>query len=147
MKIDNNFITFLKSEEGVRYHAYPDSKGIPTIGIGFIEVNGKPVKLGDTITDAEIENQLRIQLVKYEAAVNSLIKVPITQNMYDAIVSFTFNEGIGALERSTLLKVINNNPHDPQIKQELLKYNEAGGKIIAGLSARRIAEGRLYFTP
>jgi len=76
----------------------------------------------------------------------TLIKKPITQNQFNALVSFAFNVGIGALSKSTLLKLVNINPNDGNIAKEFLKWNKAGGKIVGGLTTRRIKESSIYFT-
>lgn len=69
----------------------------------------------------------------------------LTQNQFDALVSFTFNLGEGSLKSSTLLKKVNANPSDTTISSEFLKWNKAGGKVIDGLTKRRQAEAKLYF--
>jgi lysozyme len=70
----------------------------------------------------------------------------LNQNQFDALVSFTHNIGIGAFLASTLLKLAKVNAQDPGIRNEFLRWNVAGGKILAGLQTRRSEEARLYFS-
>jgi lysozyme len=132
--------------EGVRTQAYRDAVGIPTIGIGFIHVAGLPVKMGDTLTLDQVKTEFLYQIVRYEQAVNTLVTSQITQPMFDSLVSFAFNLGTTALAQSTLLKRVNHDPQDPSIKQEFLRWDEAGGHVISGLLKRRQTEANNYFS-
>jgi lysozyme len=69
----------------------------------------------------------------------------INQNQFDALVDFAYNLGTGNLKSSTLLKKVNADPKDHKISEEFLKWNRAGGKVLKGLTARRVAEAELYF--
>jgi lysozyme len=75
-----------------------------------------------------------------------LIKKPLTQNQFNSIVSFAFNLGIRALQNSTLLRLLNNNPNDIMIAKEFLKWNKVNKVPVQGLTNRRIKESALYFT-
>ena len=83
---------------------------------------------------------------KFAADVDKLIKSKLTQNQFNALVSFAFNLGITSLGRSTLLKKVNINPNDPTIANEFAKWNKAGGKVVNGLTKRRAVEAKLYFS-
>lgn len=146
MKLSENGYNTIKLFEGVKNKAYKDSVGIWTVGIGFITVDGVKVNESTTLTNDQIKEQFFKQIVTYENAVNNNVTSELTQNQFDALVSFTFNLGGGALKSSTLLKKVNLNPADPSIKNEFLKWNKAGGKVIQGLTNRRIAEAKLYFS-
>lgn len=146
MKLSENGYNVIKQFEGIRNDAYLDSVKIPTIGIGFIKINEKKVTMGMHMTNEEIEKEFFIQIVKYENAVNNNVKSKLNQNQFDALVSFTFNLGEGSLKSSTLLKKVNINPSDPSIANEFAKWDKAGGKQIAGLTKRRAAEAKLYFS-
>jgi GH24 family phage-related lysozyme (muramidase) len=81
----------------------------------------------------------------YEKAVNESVTTVLTQNQFDALVSFTFNVGIGALKSSTLLKKVNAAPRNPkEIEAAFLVWNKSGGKVVAGLTRRRQAEANQF---
>lgn len=139
MKTSREGIALIKHFEGFEPKAYQCSAGVWTVGFGFTD----GVKQGDTITLECAERRLAFELVDYEQAVASLITWPITQNQFDALVSFAFNLGEGALKRSTLRKVVNAGKHD-KAEAEFLRWNKAGGKVIAGLTRRRQAEANMF---
>jgi lysozyme len=114
MNISGNGVDFIKKEESCVLHAYQDSAGIWTIGYGSIDfMNGDPVRKGDAINQNLAEKMLQFEINKKVSGINDLLKgVELNQNQYDAICSFTFNCGIFALEISSLLKTIKNNPND-----------------------------------
>ena len=99
--------------EGYRNYAYKDTKGIWTIGVGH--TGG--VKEGDRATDAQIWQWLTDDLKIAEDCINKLVKVELTQNQFDALVSFVFNVGIGAFGRSTMLKVLNMGNYEEAARQ------------------------------
>lgn len=146
MTLSDNGYAFISQEEGVRTNAYQDSVGIWTIGIGFIQVNGIKVQQGDTLTLDQIKGQFLQQITKYEDAVNSCVTSTINQNQFDALTSFSFNEGTHALPGSHLLGKINTDPNDPTITDAFAQWNRAGGRVIPGLVKRRAAEAQLYFS-
>jgi lysozyme len=149
MKTGNKGLSLIKTFEGFYSKPYLDPVGIPTIGYGVIKYpNGKRVTMQDApITEARA-TELLAQLLEetYEKEVNRLVKSPLNQNQFDALVSFTYNLGGANLGRSTLLKKINANPCDPSIRAEFEKWNKAGGKVLKGLVRRRKAEADLYFS-
>jgi lysozyme len=146
MNLSDNGYDVIKTFEGVRNKSYKDSVGIWTVGIGFITVDGQKVNENTVLTDDQIKEQFFIQIAKYEDAVNNNVTSELNQNQFDALVSFTFNLGSGALKSSTLLKKVNLDPSDSTIKNEFLKWNKAGGRVIDGLTKRRQAEANLYFS-
>ena len=85
----------LVAREGRRLTAYRDAVGIPTIGIGCTQIDGRPVRMGDTITAAECEALFETTVARYVAAVNRGLTVPVPQNAFDALVSVCYNIGIG----------------------------------------------------
>ena len=109
MKLSNNGTKLIKAFEGLVLHPYKDVAGVWTIGYGSTSyADGKAVKAGDKpITKAQADELFGKTLEQYETAVNKSVHVPLTQNQFDALVSFTYNEGIGALKQSTLLKKLN----------------------------------------
>ena len=142
-------MTLIKSFEGFYSKPYRDPIGIPTIGYGFTYY--LPDRRRVTMQDREIsEHQASCMLQEvlkgYENDVTRLVKSKLTQNQFDALVSFTFNLGAANLGKSTLLRKLNVNPNDPTIRDEFVKWNKAGGKIFNGLVRRRKAEADLYFS-
>jgi lysozyme len=147
MKINSKGIALIKEFEGCLLNAYKCSAGVPTIGYGatFYE-NGTKVKIGDKITQQRANELLVYHLDLFADKVTPLIKKELNENQFSALVSFAFNLGSGALSKSTLLKKVNANPNDASIGAEFLKWNKAGGKVLAGLTRRRKAESELYFS-
>lgn len=145
MKLSQKGIDLIKQFEGLRLEAYLCPAKVPTIGYGatFYE-DGTKVKLCDKITTERAEELLKWHLETFGERVKPLIKKPLTDNQYSAILSFTYNLGIGNLKTSNLLKKVNANPNDDTIREEFLKWKFAGGKILEGLVRRRIAESKLY---
>lgn len=144
MKTSNPGINLIKSFEGLRLKAYDDGVGVWTIGFGTIKYpNGVRVKKGDTCSDAQAEQYLRNDLVTFENAINKLVKVSLTQNQFDALVSFTYNLGETNLASSTLLKKLNAKDCKGAAA-EFPRWNKAGGKVLNGLVKRRNAEMELF---
>jgi lysozyme len=133
-------LDLVKSFEGLKLRAYLCPAKVWTIGFGS---TGPHVTAGKVITEAQANDLLQDDLDRFEKAVTRLVTVPLTQNQYDALVSFAFNVGISALERSTLLKRVNAKLFD-QAKAEFAKWNRAGGRPLAGLTRRRAAEAALF---
>jgi GH24 family phage-related lysozyme (muramidase)/peptidoglycan hydrolase-like protein with peptidoglycan-binding domain len=98
----------IAQREGNKLKAYRDTKGIWTIGVGHTAAAGAPApKAGMTITATQSDQILARDLASVEAAVNSAVKVPVTQNQFDAMVSLAFNIGNGAFKKSTVVKRLN----------------------------------------
>ena len=133
----------IKEFEGFRATAYLCPAGVWTVGYGTTRINGKPVKENVKITTQEAEDFLEQDLKRFEDGVNRLVQVEITQNQFDALVSFVYNLGIGSLQKSTLLKKINAGLFD-EAAEQFLKWDKAGGKKLAGLTRRRKAERELF---
>ena len=141
-------IEMIKSFEGFRGTPYKCPAGIPTIGYGAtFYPNGKKVTMNDAaITEEQATELLAHMLVSFEKYVDSYCIDSITQNEFDALVSFAYNLGPANLKASTLLKKVNANPNDESIRLEFMKWVKAGGKTLKGLVRRREAEANLYFT-
>jgi len=137
----------IKKFEGFRGKPYKCPAGIPTIGYGAtFYTNGKKVTMSDPeITEASASNLLGEMLARFEQYVDSYCIDTITQNQFDALVSFCYNLGPANLKASTLLKKVNINPNDESIRVEFMKWNKAGGRALKGLTLRRTAEADLYF--
>jgi lysozyme len=152
MAPDDQCFDFIKNKEGMRLNAYQDSAGIWTIGYGsIIYEDQKPVKKGDVITqrraDKLIEREISFKSAKVNAALGN---VNVNQNQFNALVSFAYNVGTGALLSSTLLKRVKAKPADPKIRDAFMMWNKAhvNGKLVAvkGLTKRRAEEADLYFS-
>jgi lysozyme len=140
-------INMIKTFEGLRLKPYACPAGIPTIGYGntFYE-NGTKVKLSDpAITEERATELLKNSLISFEKYVDSYCIDTITQNQFDALVSFCYNVGPGNLKKSSLLKKVNVNPNDETIRDAFMKWITGGGKVLKGLVRRRTAEADLYF--
>jgi lysozyme len=147
MKTSQRGINLIKQSEGFRDRMYIDASGLPTIGYGTLIDSAKEEYLKTAIiTEADGEALLKIDLINIEKGINNLVKPYINQNQFDALASFCYNLGVGNLKKSTLLKKINTNPADPNIMSEFMKWNRAKGKVLSGLTYRREAETRLYFS-
>jgi lysozyme len=131
----------IKFFEGFRASAYYDAVGVPTIGYGTTT----GVKMGQTITEAQGEALLQADLRKFEAGVDKLVTVTLTQEQFDALVSFSYNLGLGNFGSSTLLKLVNAGRFD-LAKDQFIRWNKAGGKVLDGLTKRRQAEATLFST-
>jgi lysozyme len=141
MKTSPKGIALIKDFEGLRLGAYLCSAGVLTIGYGH--TGG--VKEGDLITEQKAEQLLQDDLKKFENGVLRLVRVPLTQNQFDALVSFAFNLGVGNLGKSTLLKMLNDRDYKGAAGQ-FIRWNKAAGKELAGLTRRRLAESALFLS-
>ena len=131
----------LKKFEGCKLKAYRCPAGVCTIGYGHTSSAGVPeVTDGMIITQADADEILRRDLIKYERSVQDLIKVKLTQNQFDVLVDFAYNAGVGNLKSSTMLKKINAGDLDA-VPAELMKWTKGGGKVLPGLVRRRQAAG------
>jgi lysozyme len=140
-------LNLIKKYEGLRLSSYLCAASVPTIGYGSTRYpNGKKVMLGEKLSNEKEATQLLLATLEpFEAAVNKHLP-NINQCQFDALVSFAYNVGTGALVKSTLLKKAKVNNADPSILDEFLKWNKAGGKALQGLTNRRRDEANLYFS-
>lgn len=135
-------VDLIKGFEGLRLSPYRDPVGLLTVGYGHLV---KPGEHFGTLTEPEAETLLRADLHEAESAVERLVKVPLTDNQHAALVSFVFNCGSGNLEKSTLLRKVNGEDFTGA-SFEFLKWNKAGGRVLAGLVRRRRAEMELFLS-
>ena len=145
MKLSVEGLNLIKRFEGVRNRPYRCSAGLWTVGVGHLIGDGKslPESWNRTFTKEEIDALLIRDISRFERGVRMYIKVPLRQSEFDALCSFSFNLGLGTLQRSTLRQKINRYDKEGAAK-EILKYCRAGGKIIKGLQIRREAEYRMF---
>lgn len=145
LKTSPNGRKLIESFEGLSLHAYQDSVGVWTIGYGHTSAAGLPhVRPGMIITQEQADQILSVDLGAVENDVNHHVTTTINQNQFDALVSFDFNTG--ALDRSNVLRSIDSG-HFDQVEGDLMMWDHAGGRVLAGLARRREAEGRLFNTP
>jgi GH24 family phage-related lysozyme (muramidase) len=138
-QINAKGLRLLKSFEGLELRAYQDAVGVWTIGYGTTS----GVRPGMVITEAQAEELLKRDLNRFERAVTDLVKVPLNDDQFSALVSFVYNVGEGALATSTLLRVLNQRNYQGAADQ-LLRWDKAGGRTLAGLTRRRRAERALF---
>lgn len=137
----------IKKYEGCELKSYLCPAKIATIGWGnTMYKNGAKVQLGQTITQKEADDLLAFHLNYFYERIKDMVKSNLNDNQLGALLSFSYNLGLGNLKVSTLLKKVNADPNDPTIKDEFLKWNKAGGKVLAGLTKRRQEESNLYFS-
>lgn len=141
LKTSVNCIGLIKHYEGVRLQAYKCPADVWTIGYGD---TGPDVVAGLRITLAEAEERLINRLAyEFEPGVIKLLEIEVTQGQLDALVSFAFNLGLGALKGSTLLKYVNASQFD-RAADEFQRWKHAGGKVLKGLQRRRHAESLIF---
>lgn len=144
MRINKEGLDLIKEFEGLKLKAYLDVVGVPTIGYGCTNgVSKEDVANGRTITEAEAEAFLLKELVQFEQGVPKYVTVPLNENEFSALVSFSYNLGLGSLQKSTLLQMLNSGDRSGAAAQ-FLRWNKAGGKEYAGLTRRRQAEKDLF---
>jgi len=139
--ISKEGLALIERFEGFAVMPYRCPAGYITVGYGHVVRAGEDFSAGLTAEAARTLLARDVQVA--EAAVRRLIAVPLTQGQFDALVSFTFNLGAGALQRSTLRRKINRGDH-ADVPQELAKWVFAGGRALRGLVLRRKAEAALY---
>tara|TARA_R110002167_G_scaffold124730_1_gene304393 strand:- start:865 stop:1323 length:459 start_codon:yes stop_codon:yes gene_type:complete len=139
MKTSSVGIDLIKEFEGCELKAYRCSGDVLTWGYGHTRY----VVEGEEITQEQADNLLIKDIESFEHQVNRLIDVEVNQNQFDALISWTFNLGCGSLKSSTLLKVLNAGDYD-NCAEQILRWDKAGGKVLAGLTRRRKAEAALF---
>jgi len=133
-------LALTKQFEGLELKAYQDSVGVWTIGYGH---TGADVKPGMTITEEQASVLLAADVAWAVTCVNKSVKSAINQNQFDAMVDFVFNLGCAAFGQSTLLRMVNAGDFAGAAGQ-FLRWNKAGGKVLAGLTKRRQGEMNLF---
>ena len=142
MKASEKCLALIKHFEGYERFPYVCAGGKATIGYGHCLKAGEtfPIK---GLSESEATELLCKDLEGFESRVLDMVTVPLTQGQFDALVSFCFNLGPGALQKSTLLRLLNAG-HYEQAAEQFDRWNRAGGKVLAGLVKRREAERALF---
>lgn len=143
MKTGLDGLALIRGFEGCVLHAYLCPAKVLTIGFGS---TGPHVKPGMVITGDEAIALLSKDLERFEQAVAKAVKAKLNQHQFDALVSFAFNVGIGAFQKSTLLKLLNVGDY-ASVPAQMARWNKGGGKVLPGLVRRRRAEGALFARP
>ena len=145
MNVSSRAIEMLKHHEGVRCKPYRDCVGLWTIGVGHLIGDGKslPDEWNKTFTMEEVDALLRKDLGRFERGVQKFCPVPLKQGEFDALVSFSFNLGLGCFQRSTIRQALLRGDKEAAM-ESLVKYCKAGGKILKGLQNRRLDERQLF---
>jgi lysozyme len=156
VKVSQKCIEQIKKDEGVRSRPYQCPALLWTIGVGHvIDPNHAKVPLADrkqlpiptgwdrVLSADEIDDILRKDLARFEAGVSRLIKVELTQGQFDALVSFSFNVGLGNLQNSTLRMKVNRSDFEGAAEQFLV-WTKAGGMVLPGLVKRRTHEKEMF---
>lgn len=155
MKISDKGLALIKHFEGClkpvpglsgHFCAYLCPADKLTIGWGHTNDHGRQFNQGSVWTQAECDAELANDMAKFEAVVDRLVKVELKQNQYDALVSFSYNCGAGALQTSTLLKKVNASDFVGAAK-EFNRWTHGGGRVLLGLVRRRAAESLLFQGP
>ena len=147
-------LELLKKWEGFELKVYKDSAGLLTIGVGHlitqseqssgdILIAGVAVAYKNGLNNQQALDLLSQDVQPAEKAVNKGVIVALNQDQFDALVSFTFNIGVGAFNGSTLLKLLNQGQY-AQVPVQLRRWNKAGGKVVQGLVNRRENEIKLW---
>ena len=147
-KISDNGLKFIAEHEGIILHLYNDPANHATIGVGHLvhygPINGsEPEEFKSGITKERAMEILRSDIITAENTVNKLVKVPLNQNQFDALVSFVFNIGETQFASSTLLAKLNNQNYQA-VPSELNRWVHGSGKKLPGLINRRRHEGNLF---
>ncbi len=143
MKASETVKSKIKEFEGCRLEAYKCPAGVLTIGYGH---TGPDVTLGKRITPAEADELFDRDIEKFESQLRQVDgTVNLRQCAWDAVVSLACNIVTEAFSLSTLLRKLRSNPDNPAIRDEFLRWNRAGGKVLPGLGNRRLWESQRYF--
>jgi lysozyme len=158
MKVSDKCIHMIMHHEGVRSKPYQCPALLWTIGVGHvIDPQHAKVPMADrkqlpipagwdrVLSNDEIMDILKKDLNRFEQGVERLIKVPLTQGQFDALVSFSFNVGLGNLQNSTLRMKVNRGDFEGASEQFLV-WTKAGGKVLKGLVTRRTDEQALFIS-
>lgn len=150
MKISATGLNLVKQFEGClkqtgdgTYKPYVCPAGVLTIGWGHTNHHGRQFNENTRWTKAQCDTALAEDMAGFEKAVERLVKVPLSQNQFDALVSFAYNCGEGNLSKSTLLRKLNAGDYDGAADQ-FAAWNKGGGKVLKGLVRRRAAEAALF---
>ena len=139
MKTSAEGLALIKKFEGLELKAYKCAAGVWTIGYGHT----KDVQEGDEWSESHADHMLEVELEEFEEYINDNVTVALSQNQFDALVSWVYNLGPANLKASTMLKVLNSGDYEG-VPAQIQRWNKAGGKVLEGLIRRRKAEALLF---
>ena len=139
MKTSVEGLALIKKFEGLELEAYKCAAGVWTIGYGHT----KDVQEGDVWSESHADHMLEVELEEFEGYINDNVTAPLSQNQFDALVSWVYNLGPANLKASTMLKVLNSGDYEG-VPAQIQRWNKAGGKVLEGLIRRRKAEALLF---
>ena len=139
MKTSVEGLALIKKFEGLELEAYKCAAGVWTIGYGHT----KDVQEGDVWSESHADHMLEVELEEFEGYINNNVTVALSQNQFDALVSWVYNLGPANLKASTMLKVLNSGDYEG-VPAQIKRWNKAGGKVLEGLIRRREAEALLF---
>jgi lysozyme len=147
MKLNNEGYKQITKHEGLVLKPYLCPAKVPTIGFGntYYEDGTRVTMLDKAITKERAFEMFKEIADRFAKAVSQSVTSSITQNQFNALVSFAYNVGVANFKKSTLLKLVNANPNDPKIKNEFMKWTKANGVVLNGLIKRRNDESNTYF--
>ena len=139
MNISEEGLSLIKKFEGLELEAYKCAAGVWTLGYGHTA----GVQEGDVWSEEQANEQLKIDMHVYAGYINDHVTCPLSQNQFDALVSWVYNLGPANLKASTMLKVLNSGDYEG-VPAQIKRWNKAGGKVLEGLIRRREAEALLF---
>lgn len=147
MKVSAKCIEMIKHHEGVRYEPYQCPAKLWTVGVGHVIGDGKtlPPEWKRKFSTDEVNSILAADLQRFERGVLRYCRGPLTQGQFDALVSFSFNVGLGSLQRSSL-RMKHNRGENEAAAKEFMKWTKGGGRVLPGLVKRRKDEASLYLS-
>lgn len=147
MKLDKKGYDLIRKHEELKLKAYLCPAKIPTIGYGntFYE-DGSNVKIGDEINKERADKLFEIIADYFADKVFKITKAKLTQNQFNALVSFAYNVGLGNYRNSTLLKKVLYNPNSKDVEIQFMRWTKANGVELKGLINRRKDEIKLYYS-
>ena len=143
-------VNLVKEFEGFSAQAYLDTSGLPVVGYGQTKINGRTVRMGQYVTQAQADADLQQELDRLQKVVLSHVKVDLNPHQLSALTSLVYNAGMRIVTNSTLIRKLNAGDY-AGAAQEFPRWNKAnqGGRLVVfpGLTRRRIAEQQLFLTP
>lgn len=145
MVLSNVGLKLIMESEGFRERAYQDTGGVWTVGYGTTRINGRPVNKNDVVDELFAVVLLKEDVASSEKAVTRLVKVPLNQNQFDALVDFVYNLGETQFNKSTLLRKLNNKDY-VGAAEEFPRWVFDNNKVQPGLVTRRKKERELFLS-
>ena len=140
-EVDDTGYSLIKRFEGFSPFIYKDTVGVPTVGFGHAILPGEDIRT--PLMGPDALNLLKNDVGTRTKRINGFVAVPVAPEQFDALASFAYNVGLANLQRSTLLRKVNEGENE-SVHAQFLLWDKAGGRPLAGLRTRREAEAKLY---